>query len=279
MSAPRPVHSISRRLRGLRSAAEARMLARRLAGRRLLRAFADDYPRASFVEIGSNDGKQHDHLRPFILTKAWTGIMVEPVPYVFERLQANYAGVQRVALENAAIADRDGPLPFYRLLAPAKHERDRLPAWYDGIGSFSRAAVLSHVDHIPDIHRRIVREEVPCLTFESLCLKHRVRRVDLLVVDTEGYDFEVLRNIDLEQHRPRLVVYEHFHLSPADRAACRARLHEVGYETMEEGFDTWSMIPVGDDRLTRTWRRLTPATPGVSVHDPPTTTRSEALRH
>lgn len=82
-------------------------LQRRLAGPRILRAFADRYPKAFFVEIGANDGEQHDHLRPLILGEEWRGIMVEPVPYVFERLRQNYDRVlERVTLENSAITKR-----------------------------------------------------------------------------------------------------------------------------------------------------------------------------
>ncbi len=92
-------------------------------------------------------------------------------------------------------------------------------------------------------------------------------RVDVVLVDTEGYDWEVLRSIDLDPVRPRLLVYEHFHLDAGDRVACREHLERHGYETMEEGFDTWCLEPRPDDPLTVFWRRLRPGVPGVSVHD------------
>lgn len=249
----------------LRRAFAHRRLERRLAGPRLIRAFADAYPRASFVEIGSNDGEQHDHLRPFITSRQWTGVMVEPVPYVFERLQRNYAGVERVTLENAAIASQDGGLPFYHLAEADEAEREGLPDWYDGIGSFSRAAVLRHADRIPDLERRLVCTEVPSLTLESLCRKHRVDWIDLLLIDAEGYDWEIIRHADLAAHDPRLLIYEHYHLDQSARRDCRAHLERLGYETMEEGFDTFCLRPGPGELLTRTWRRLRPAVPGVSA--------------
>ena len=141
--------------------AQERRRRRRLAGPRLLRAFAEAYPEAFFIEIGSNDGEQHDHLQPLIRSRTWTGVMVEPVPYVFDRLRRNYGDLERVTFENAAIADRDGRLPFYHLREAAPGERERLPGWYDGIGSLSRANVLNHRRHIPDIDQRIVRSDVP----------------------------------------------------------------------------------------------------------------------
>jgi FkbM family methyltransferase len=244
-----------------------RRLHRRLAGPKLLQAFGEAYPRAFFVEIGANDGDQHDHLQALIRTREWSGLMVEPVPYVFERLRRNYADRHRVTLENAAIGDRDGRHAFYHLREADPGERDRLPSWYDGIGSLSRANVLAHRRHIPDIDERIVRSEVPCLTFESLCRKHGVERVDLLAIDAEGYDAEILRRIDFGVLRPRLIVYEHFHLEPHERVACRTALEVTGYETIEEGFDTWCLIASPEDRLTRAWRGLRPGVRALSVHE------------
>jgi FkbM family methyltransferase len=255
------------RLRSARDAVRRRRFERSLAVPRLLRAFADAHPDAVFVEIGANDGLQHDHLRPFIGSHRWRGVMVEPVPYIFERLRRNYAGVERVALENAAIGDRDGTLPFFFLVDAPEDERRLMPDWYDGIGSFSRASVAGHVVHIPDIEERIVRQDVPTLTFDSLCRRHGLEHVDLLVVDTEGYDWEIIRRVDLGAWRPELIVYEHFHLSPGDRAACAEHLRAHGYRTLEEGFDTMCLRDGAGDRLERFWQRLEPAVAGVSVHD------------
>jgi FkbM family methyltransferase len=240
---------------------------RRLAAPRLLRAFARVYPEALFVEIGSNDGDQHDHLRPIVLSHPWSGIMVEPVPYVFERLRRNYVELPRIALANVAIAGHDGSVPFYHLAPPSESERDRLPSWYDAVGSLSREVVLSHGHDIPDIESRLVCTVVPCLTFQSLCRRYGLERVDLLAIDTEGYDSEVIRHIDFAAYRPRLLAYEHFHLSAEERARCRELLEGVGYETLEEGFDTWCLDPEADEGLTRMWRNLRPGVRGVSADE------------
>jgi FkbM family methyltransferase len=256
-------------LRRRMHASQARRLQARLAGPKLIRAFGAAFPRAVFVEIGANDGEQHDHLRPMILEHNWRGVMVEPVPYVFERLQRNYAGIERVALENAAIAERDGCLPFYHLARVPDYESAGLPQWYDGIGSFSRDAVLDHVRLIPDIEHRLVETEVSCLTFESLCAKHGLSEIDLLLIDTEGYDYEILRHIDFSSYRPALAIYEHYHLDATERSASRAIMQAAGYETMQEGFDTWCLVPEADERLAATWRGLRPALPELAAENEP----------
>jgi FkbM family methyltransferase len=264
---PESVRRAVKKSRAARRERELQRIQDSLAGPKILAAFADQYPEAFFVEVGANDGEQHDHLRPFLTTRPWRGIMVEPVPYVFARLRGNYDGFDGVILENVAIADQEGELPFYHLAQVSDRERDGLPQWYDGIGSFSREAVLNHASLVPGLEDRLVCVQVPAMTFESLCRKHGVERVDLLLVDTEGYDHEVLRNVDWNVHRPRLVVYEHYHLAPADRAAARAELVALGYEIKEEGFDTWCLLADPKDRLTETFRALAPGVPGASVHE------------
>ncbi|MGZ4201448.1 MAG: FkbM family methyltransferase [Thermoleophilaceae bacterium] len=254
-------------LRRFWRATRYRQLLRSLAGPQLLRAFADVHPHAFFVEIGSNDGEQHDHLRPLILSRPWRGIMVEPVPYVYERLRRNYESQGRIVLENLAVTDRDGTLPFFHLRQPRPDELERLPDWYDGIGSFSREAVASHADQIPDIEDRIVERQVPALTFGALCRRNRVDQVDLLLIDTEGHDWEILRSIDFVVWHPRLVIYEHYHLSAPDRAAARAHMERQGYQTMEEGFDTFCVNAHIEDEVTRAWCSLTPAVLGVAAYE------------
>lgn len=254
------------------AAAAARLRSQRPptpAGERLLRAFAAVYPAATFVEVGANDGDQHDHIAALIRGHSWRGVMVEPVPYVFARLRENYGDLERVTLENAAIADADGARPFYHLAPVADHVEEGLPQWYDGIGSFSRAAVADHVRLIPDIEQRLVETGVTCLTFTSLCARHGLTEVDLVVVDTEGYDHEIIRSIDFTRFRPALVVYEHYHL-PIDKLEyTRGLMHASGYDTMPEGFDTWCLRRDADPRLLKTWRGLRPAFPELTVDAEP----------
>lgn len=238
-----------------------------MAGPKLLRAFAEQCPEAVFVEIGANDGEKHDHLRTLILDNDWKGVLVEPVPYLFERLRRNYDGVTGLVLENVAIADHDGSLPFHHLPDVPGDERERLPDWYDAIGSFSRQTVLAHAAGIPGLAERIVETEVPCLTFESLCERHGIEHVDLVAIDTEGYDGEILRMFPFDRFQPRLIVYEHFHLDAVERPATREHLHRMGYTTMEEGLDTFALRAGDGDALDHEWSRLRPAVPGVSKAD------------
>src|SRR5436305_1438250 len=63
-------------------------------------AFARAYPRAFVVQVGAHDGSIVDPLRAELVRRPWSGILVEPVPYVFARLRASYGRNSRLALEN-----------------------------------------------------------------------------------------------------------------------------------------------------------------------------------
>lgn len=228
---------------------------------RIVQVFARAYPAARFVQVGSNDGVQLDPLRTNILKGSWTGIMIEPVPYVFQRLQKNYGQLPNVKLENLAIADRDGSLPFFHLARAEAHEKAGLPRWYDALGSFRKDVILSHRDSIPDIDRRLVSVEVPCCTFGSLCARHGIAQLDLIHIDTEGYDYEIIKRIDFERLKPRLLIFERKHLGEV-QAECYSYLRGLGFDLIEEGLDAIALnlreTGPRDRQLLSAWNKLRP---------------------
>jgi len=219
----------------------------------LLETFAGLREDAFFVQIGANDGEQQDPLRDLVLGHDWAGIMVEPVPYVFERLRRNYGHLPRIRLENLAVGAQDGVVPFYHLPDTEDAGRPGLPSWFDALGSLRRDVLTAHREFIPDIEERLVETLVPCVTFDALCERNGVQEIDLLLTDTEGYDYEILKRIDFDRFRPKLIIYESWHLGEGDKPACAAHLAGFGYETLEYGLDTWCLNP---DALSETEARL-----------------------
>lgn len=224
---------------------------------RAIQLFGAAHAEAVFIQVGANDGMARDPLRLQIECRRWNGVMVEPVPYVFKRLATRYGNHPRIRLEQAAIADREDNLPFYHLREAAPGEK--VWDWYHALGSFRREVVLKHDNFIPDIASRLVETQVPCTTLDSLCRRHGLAGVDLLFVDTEGYDYEILRTVDFTKLRPRMLVYEHIHLSGPDRQAARDLLTRQGYWHFEHGLDTAALdstrIDAADQALARLFRK------------------------
>jgi FkbM family methyltransferase len=222
--------------------------------------FGKAYPRAVFIQVGANDGAIYDPLRRQILGRRWSGIMIEPVPHIFAKLTANYPIRRRLILENVAIAAADGERDFYSLVPVKNAVAKGLPKWYEGLGSFYKDVILSHRKYIPDIESRIVTSKVACMTFESLCRKHDIKVVNLVQIDTEGYDFEVIKLIDFTRLLPELLVYEHFHLSAEDQQACETLLRSYGYAIASYNLDTLALhipsISESHRHLLQAWRTL-----------------------
>jgi FkbM family methyltransferase len=217
-------------LRALRRAARPRSAPPPL--RDILDALSDGSREVCFIQIGSNDADHGDPLRGYVESHGWRGVLVEPVPYVFERLRTRYGSNRKIQLVNAAVATEDGRLPFYYV---AESQDPGLPEWYDQIGSFVLEQVLDpyHVQEIPDLADRVVKAEVPCFRFETLWRNHPLPQVDVVHVDAEGYDDQILGQIDFAEVRPTIILYEHKHLSEARRGLVAERLNAHGYQILD----------------------------------------------
>lgn len=232
---------VSRRLVRSADAARAVWFRRRMPEtqrplEQILRAYAETHVDATFVQVGAHDGTKMDPLRPIVLASGWRGVLVEPVPYVFARLQERYGGNPRLRLEQVAIADEAGRADFFYV-----PEASGLWHSYDALGSFRRDVVVSHTHLVPDIEDRVVSESVECITFDDLCDRNGLDTVNMVQIDTEGYDLHILRMIDLSVRRPDIVVFEHLHLSGDERAEAAARFTEHGYGLVSDGMDTMAV--------------------------------------
>ncbi|MGR9106459.1 MAG: FkbM family methyltransferase [Gammaproteobacteria bacterium] len=178
-----------------------------------------------FIQVGANDGIVHDPLYRHVLQNRWNGILIEPVRYYFELLKRNYSAGNHLIFENVAISERDG----YRELFRIREGLDFLPQWTKGLGSFNRDVLMKHRWAIPDIQQYIVRETVQCLSLASLLARYAVERIDLIMIDTEGYDFEIIKQIDSTAVWPRVMIYEHKHLARDERLQCERLLSDRNY--------------------------------------------------
>ena len=195
-----------------------------------------------FLQIGANDGLTDDPIRHYVLKYGFRGVLVEPQPVAFEALKRNYAGRSRLVFENAAIARSDGKVTLYRFRAGT------VPRWADCLSSFSREVLVANFDRV----RGEVEEiEVPAISFPTLLAKHRLSTVDLLQIDTEGFDFEVIKMIDFAVFRPRIINFEAGLLLWRVRQDAYEYLRQRGYKVTENEFDAVAYLEPEDQALTK----------------------------
>ena len=179
-----------------------------------------------FVEAGANDGVNQSNTLWLDRHRGWTGLLVEPIPELAERCRVNRP---RAIVENVA-------------LVPFDFEGDRLTMRFGNLMSVVKGGMRSteeELAHIEEASRGglvTYEVEVPAAPLGSLLRKHGVRDIDLLSLDVEGFELQALRGLDLEEHRPALMLIEaryreeiDRYLSPLYEPAAELSFHDVLY--------------------------------------------------
>jgi FkbM family methyltransferase len=208
-----------------------------------------------FVKVGANDGITDDPCSDILLAnKQWKGLLIEPVPYCFDSLRANFYDSDRFILEQVAIGSSCGRAKFYYVDQKAKTQLPDLPPYFDKLASFDRNHILKHLGGI--LEPFIVECELEVYPLSGVLQRNSVRDVHLLHIDAEGYDYEVLRSVDFEKFPPLSVFVEHKHLTRQHRTEMLRLFAKHGYSVSDCGVDYFAINNKANKRLRRT-RRFT----------------------
>lgn len=187
----------------------------------------------SFIQVGAMDGVSFDPIHNAVRQYGWQGVLVEPLPDIFEKLQQNYMGCAGLKFEMAVVTETGDRQDIYRV-NPDSVASGELPSWALGISSLLPERNALDGKDVPDnmveaIRKNTVKQAVEGITFEGLVKKHSVETIDVLQIDTEGYDYKVLCQVDLKKYRPRLIQLEFYNLLETEKQACLALLEEHNY--------------------------------------------------
>lgn len=175
---------------------------------KIVELYADFRQDVKFVQIGANDGVMEDHLHDAIKNYHWKGVLVEPVEYLFNKLKKNYHDCKGLYFENSAISDNEETRFFYRL----DNKDGQLPSWAEGLGSFKKDVILCHKNEINNFEKFLLMEKFDCITFDQLITKYNLYNLNFLQIDTEGYDYEILKSIDFKKYNLEIILFEHCHM-------------------------------------------------------------------
>lgn len=207
----------------------------------------------NIVVVGANDGKINDPLFPLMIadTSLAKLLLIEPQADLIPYLTDNYHFHPDVTVVNAAIGP-ESELILYsikkelwaELNIPYARERNwplyRAPT---GVTSSSKdhvkAWLRKHVERA-DIESFICENVSPCFYLDDICRQNGFyEEIDVLQIDTEGFDDQVIYSSALEVTKPKLIHFESAHL-PGSRAEalqgylqrCGYRLHRVGENSL-----------------------------------------------
>ena len=187
----------------------------------------------TILQVGACDGINNDPIHDHVIKGATRAILIEPNPFAFARLEKTYAGLPNVTLMHTAIGERDGEANLYRLKKTGKLDSE--VDWSLQFASFSRA----HLERLGIKPDQIERITVPCRSLSSLVAELGLTKIDLLQIDTEGFDAAVVRMALKLPMRPDCINFEHAHLRMDDRQPLFEILKAHGYLL---GYDAWNIL-------------------------------------
>ena len=159
-----------------------------------LRPLLQDLPAEQrvVVDVGANDGFYGSNSYPFI-SRGWRAILIEPHPTAFAKAVRRHSGNEKVSLLNLACSDQAGTSSLVIFAG-------------DEGGSLS---MLDYPAGQP-VGRTIERKiQVEVQVLEDVLTRQSVGEdFGLLSVDTEGQDYKVLKGLNLDRFRPRVIFTE-----------------------------------------------------------------------
>lgn len=147
------------------------------------------YKNGFFVDVGAHDGKSINNTLYFENTHNWTGINIEPIKKVYDKLVINRPKCINI---NCAVCNNNGKTEF--------------------ICNTGYTEMLSGIKDTYDIrhNERLTKEiklkggkteiiTVNTKKLETICDENNISHINYLSIDVEGGEFEVIKSINFDK--------------------------------------------------------------------------------
>ena len=197
----------------------------------------------SFLQIGANDGVMNDPIYQFNMDNksVVSGFVLEPLPDIYDKLVKNYQSCSNITAFNLAIHETETEMVLHRV-KPALAAL--VPEFARGVASFDadhweKTTIVPNAGYMEQV-------KVKCMSFANFVKSNGIDSLDLLLIDTEGYDYQILMSIDFTLIKPRMIRFEHGVrdkvMSPDNFTAVCSHLNSFGYQIIAESYDATAYL-------------------------------------
>ena len=125
-------------------------------------------------------------------------ILVEPQQEFNESLNSCYSGYN-FTIENLVITDNedDKTCKFYSCIEEKNKE----------ISSLNKEHLIKHNQF------NYIEKEYKCITLNGLLKKYNIKTLDILFIDSEGFDDKIIKSIDFDEFEIKKIYYENLHIN------------------------------------------------------------------
>lgn len=192
------------------------------------------------IIVGANNGKPKDLLFDYLHLENITAVLVEPVAELLEELRSKLIVRENLHFENSAVDTMPRKRVLYRLKGATG-----FPVWSEGLGSFNKKVLLNHDNQLKGMRKYVTGEVVKCVTFETLVKKYNLSGINVLQIDTEGYDYEIVKSMNFEKYKPDIMIIEYLHITVYEYYALIKLLQDQNYKVYRNS-DFFDILAVDD---------------------------------
>ena len=161
-------------------------------------------------------------------------LLVEPVPYNYNRLKEDFKNIKNIQICTNAVFSENKIRKFYYV------NENSIPKlgkhWDSGIGSFNKNHILEHKTKRFKIEDHdIIEIEIEFITFDSLIKKYSIKSIDKLQIDVEGAEYEILKSIDFKTIEIKSIQFESKHFDGTFKEG--PKLDEIKQKLKSEGYN------------------------------------------
>lgn len=158
---------------------------------RILAYIFKDQKKGFLVDVGAADGYTGSNSIGLLKRPGWKGVLIEPEPEQFSKLQSQYPDRKKVICINCGAGKNEGFHTFY----------------ISGQVSTFKKEVKKSAEKIH--HVTYKEKQIYILTLTHLLDQLEIEEpIDFLSIDAEGMDFEIWESLDQKKYSPKLVCIE-----------------------------------------------------------------------
>jgi FkbM family methyltransferase len=193
---------------------------------KILHYYGKNNEKLFLINIGAMDGILFDELIGYSTMYNFKGLYVEPIPYLFKKLESNISSDGN-KFENSAISDYNG---FIKMVTINQNAIDNnlVHNCFYGMSAIwpPKNGLSTDIEIVEKYGEEI---NVNCITLKTLLDKHKITSYDILSIDAEGHDYHIFKQIDFENYRPKLIRLEWNSLDEIEKESIIKTLNENKY--------------------------------------------------
>ena len=158
--------------------------------------------------VGAHDGEKSQGLIKKLVSGG-EGILIEPVPWLYDLLCKRFLDEPGVICLNIALSEKsEESVEFF---APTPDASEVLP-----FGTQLGSLDSKHAQNHGDVHKRsfdkfIEKISVKTSTFYEIVTNYELTSIHTLITDTEGFDARLLQTFPFHILKPKQILFEYKH--------------------------------------------------------------------